>query len=425
MLSMAEHFGKRRLATADRTQVRVLMVDPDQLVPDDDPVRAVWIFVERLDLSAFYEPIKAVEGRAGRPPIDPKILMALWIQATLDGIGSAREVARMCEMHARYQWICGGVTPGYHRLSDFRSNSEQELDKLLTDTVAVMMHKNLVDLKRVAQDGMKVRASAGTGSFRSGKRLGELREIAEEQVRHLKEEIEQDGSAASRRREAARKRAAEDQLRRIDEALAELPDVQKRKKSNNGKKKSEARTSTTDPEARVMKMADAGYRPALNVHMVTDTKTKVIAAVEVNNDGTDLRMAVPLAEQIYRRYEKNPSQWLEDGGCVTLDGINKLAERGISVIAPVRQPRRSGVKATEVRSTDSEAVADWRLRMETEEAKIIYKERGATAELVNAHARGHGLLQFLVRGIRKARSVMLLLAITHNMRRSWSLAVAI
>jgi hypothetical protein len=272
---------------------------------------------------------------------------------------------------------------------------------------------------------MKVRASAGTGSFRSGKRLGELREIAEEQVRYLKEEIEQDGSAANRRREAARKRAAEDQLRRVDEAIAELPDVQKRKKSNNGKKKSEARTSTTDPEARVMKMADAGYRPALNVHMVTDTKTKVIAAVEVNNDGTDLRMAVPLAEQIYRRYEKNPSEWLEDGGCVTLDGINKLAERGISVIAPVRQPRRSGVKATEVRSTDSEAVADWRLRMETEEAKTIYKERGATAELVNAHARGHGLLQFLVRGIRKARSVMLLLAITHNMRRSWSLAVAI
>jgi transposase len=423
MLSMSEQPRKRRLATADRTQVRVLMVDPDHLVPDDDPVRAVWMFVERLDLSAFYEPIKAVEGGAGRPPIDPKILMALWIQATLDGIGSARELARMCEMHARYQWICGGVTPGYHRLSDFRSNSEQQLDALLTDTVAVMMHKNLVDLRRVAQDGMKVRASAGTGSFRSGKRLEELRTIAAEQVRYLKEEIEQDGSAASRRRESARKRAAEDQLRRIDEALTELPDVQKRKKSNNGKKKSEARTSTTVPEARVMKMADAGYRPALNVHMVTDTKTKVIAAVEVNNDGTDLRMAVPLADQIHRRYGKNPSEWLEDGGCVTLDGINKLAGRGIDVIAPVRQPRRSGVKSTEVRATDSEAVADWRLRMETQDAKTIYKERGATAELVNAHARSHGLLQFLVRGVRKARSVVLLLAITHNMRRSWALAI--
>src|SRR5438067_9525390 len=183
MRSMSEQRGKRRLATADRTQVRVVMVDPERLVPDDDPVRAVWAFVERLDLGAFYDPIKAVEGRAGRPPIDPKILMALWIQATLDGIGSAREVARMCEMHARYQWICGGVTPGYHRLSDFRSNSEQELDTLLTDPVAVMMHKNLVDLKRVAEDGLRVRASAGTGSFRSGKRLAELRAVANEQVR--------------------------------------------------------------------------------------------------------------------------------------------------------------------------------------------------------------------------------------------------
>src|SRR5258708_14334704 len=100
MLSMAEHFGKRRLATADRTQVRVLMVDPDGLVPDDDPVRAVWSFVERLALSAFYEPIKSVEGNPGLPAIDPKILMALWIYATLDGIGSALDLALLCELHA-------------------------------------------------------------------------------------------------------------------------------------------------------------------------------------------------------------------------------------------------------------------------------------------------------------------------------------
>lgn len=419
---MTEKRSRPRLAEADRSQVRVMVVDPDRIVPEQDAVRAVWRFVEGLDLSAFHQPIKAVEGTAGRPPIDPKILMALWIQGTLDGIGSAREIARLCEMHARYQWICGGVTPGYHRLSDFRSNSEKELDKLLTDTVAVLMHKRLVTLDRVAQDGMKVRASAGTGSFRSGKRLRELREIAQEQVRYLKEELEQDGSAGSRRREAARKRAAQDQARRVEEALAELPEIEKRKKSNNGKKKTEARSSTTDPDARVMKMADGGFRPALNVHLVSDTKSKVIAAVEVNNDGTDLRMAVPLAEQLYKRHGKNPSEWLEDGGCVTLDGINKLAGRGIRVIAPVREPRRGGVKATEVRPTDSEAVADWRRRMETEEAKTIYKQRGATAELVNAHARNHGLLQFLVRGVRKARSVMLLLAITHNMRRSWALA---
>ncbi len=412
---------KVRLAEADRSQVRVMVVDPDRLVPENDQVRAVWRFVESLDLGAFYDQVKAVEGEPGRPPIDPKILMALWIQGTLDGIGSAREIARLCEMHARYQWICGGVTAGYHRLSDFRSSSEQEFDELLTDTVAVLMHKGLVDLERVAQDGMKVRASAGTGSFRSGNRLEELRTMAEEQVRYLKEEVEQDGSAGNRRREAARQRAAEDQAQRIREALAELPEIKERKKSNNGKKKSEARSSTTDPSARVMKMADGGFRPALNVHLVSDTKTKVIAAVEVNNHGTDLRMAVPLAEQVHERHGKNPSEWLEDGGCVTLDGINKFAERGIDVIAPIREPRSSGKKATEVRATDSAAVAAWRKRMDTEEAKVIYKQRGATAELVNAHARNHGLHQFLVRGVQKARSVVLLLAITHNMRRSWAL----
>jgi transposase len=418
---MSEKQKRPRLAEADRSQVRVMVMDPDRLVPEDDQVRAVWRFVESLDLSAFYNQVKALKGEPGRPPIDPKILMALWIQGTLDGIGSAREIARLCEMHARYQWICGGVTPGYHRLSDFRSNSEQEFDALLTDTVAVLMHKGLVDLERVAQDGMKVRASAGAGSFRSGKRLRELHKIAKEQVRCLKQEAEQDPAAGSRRREAARLRVAEDQARRIKQALAELPEIQERKKSNNGKKKSETRCSTTDPDARVMKMADGGFRPALNVHLVSDTKTKLIGAVEVNNHGTDFRMAVPLAEQLHKRHGKNPKEWLEDGGCVTLDGIDTLAKRGIDVIAPIREPRSSKKKATEVRATDSVAVAAWRGRMDTERAKGIYKQRGATAELVNAHARAHGLQQLLVRGVEKVRSVVLLLAITHNMRRSWAL----
>jgi len=418
---MTEKQRTLRLAQADRSQVRLMVMDMNRLVPEDDSVRAVWRFVESLDLSAFYDQVKAVKGEPGRPPIDPKILMALWIQGTLDGIGSAREIARLCEMHARYQWICGGVTPGYHRLSDFRSNSEKELDQLLTDTVAVLMHKGLVDLERVAQDGMKVRASAGSGSFRSGGRLEELHKIAAEQVRCLKEEVEQDGSAGSRRREAARKRSADDRERRIREALAELPEIAERKKSDNGKKKTEARSSTTDPDARIMHMPDGGFRPALNVHLVSDTKTKFIAAVEVNNHGTDFRMDVPLSEQLHQRHGKNPSQWLQDGGCVTLDSIDILAERGIDVIAPIREPRNPDKKATEVRPTDSAGVAAWRTRMDTDDAKAIYKQRGATAELVNAHARSYGLQQFFVRSIQKARSVVLLLAIAHNMRRSWAL----
>jgi len=348
--------------------------------------------------------------------------LALWIQATLDGIGSAREVARLCEMHVRYQWICGGVTPGYHRLSDFRRLSEAQFDALLTDTVTALMSKGLVKLERVAQDGMRVRASAGTGSFRTRKGLEELRNIAEEQVETLKKEIDEDPAMGSRRREAALRRAAEERDRRVKQALAELPEIEQRKKSNNGKRKSEARSSMTDPDARVMKMADGGFRPALNVHLTSDTESKVIAAVEVNNHGTDQRMTVPLAEQVYKRYGKNPAEWLEDGGCVTLSGIDTLAERGTAVIAPAREPRGSEYEATDVRPSDSPAVADWRRRMASEYGKTVYKQRAATAELVNAHARAHGLMQFLVRGIAKARSVVLLLAITHNMRRGWALA---
>lgn len=413
--------GKVRLQEADRSQLRLMPVDLDRLIGDDHQVRSVWAFVEGLDLSPFHRLIKAVEGEPGRSPIDPKILIALWIEATLDGIGSAREVARLCETDLRYQWICGGVTPGYHRLSDFRSNSETQFDELLTDTVAVLMHKGLVKLERVAQDGMRVRANAGAGSFRRGERLRELHKLAQEQVRELKKELDNDPAAATRRRDAARQRGAEDRARRIQQALDELPEITERKKKNNGKKKTEPRSSTTDPDARVMKMADGGFRPALNVHMVSDAETKVIAAVEVNNDGTDQRMAIPLAEQVEQRHQKRPTEWLADGGCLTLDGIEALAQRGTDVIGPVRPPRNKQQDPYEPRPTDSAAVADWRKRMKTEYAKTVYKQRGATAELVNAQARAHGLMQFLVRGFNKARSVMLLLAITHNMQRGLAL----
>lgn len=418
---MSKTPGNKRVLTPNRTQLRLMPLDLDRMVREDDPVRAVWAFVERLDLSAFYDEIRAVESGSGRPAIDPKILMALWLFGTIEGVGSAREIARLCETDWRYQWICGGVTPGYHVLSDFRSLSEKQFDTLLTNTVAVLIEKELVTLDRVAQDGMKVRASAGSGSFRTKKRLEECREIARQHVDELKKELEHDPTAGTRRRDAARLRAASERKQRIDEALAEMPEIEERKKSNNGKKKSAARGSTSDPEARVMKMADGGFRPAMNVHFVTDTNSKVIAAVEVNNHGTDQRMTVPLAEQIDKRFGKNPLEWLEDGGCVTLDGIDALSGRCTDVIAPIRPPRGDERTPTEVRPTDSEAVAQWRMRMSTEYAKTIYKQRGATAELANAHARAHGLTRFLVRGLNKVRSVALLLALAHNMRREWSL----
>lgn len=415
----------KRVLSADRTQLRLMPLDLDRMVGEDDPVRSVWAFVERLDLSPFYDRILAVVGRAGRPAIDPQILMALWLFGTIEGIASAREIARLCQTDWRYQWICGGVAPGYHLLSDFRSCSHKEFEQILSQMVAVLLHKEVVTLERVAQDGMKVRASAGAASFRTRSTLEQCQQAATEHLEQLSAEAERDPAAPNRRREAARQRAAREREERVQAALDEMPEAEERKRSNNGKSKTEARTSTTDPQARVMKMADGGFRPALNVHLVTDTKTKVIAAVDVNNHGTDQRMTTELADQIHQRYGTHPREWLEDGGCVTLEAVDALAGNGTQVIAPLRQPRGDTRAQTEPRPSDSPAVAQWRERMGTDQAKDIYRQRAATAELVNAHARRHGLMQFLVRGIEKARSVVLLLAIAHNMRRVFALKAAV
>lgn len=414
---------RRKLLEADRRQVRLITLDLEAAVAEDDQVRAVWAFAERVDLSSFYGEIKSEVGLPGRPAIDPKILFALWVQATLDGVGSAREIERRCSVDLRYQWICGGVVPNYHTLSDFRSRSAKAFDQILTDLVAVMLTEGLVEMKRVAQDGVRVRASAGAGSFRRGKRLKEMRRVAREQVGKLKAELDEDPAGSKRREEAAQKRAANERLERIERALKQLPEAEQRKKSNNGKKKTEARVSTTDPDAHVMKMADGGFRPAFNVQFAADTKSKAIVGVDVTNEGTDLRQMAPMITKIEDSFGC-PDQWLVDGGYVNLDVINASAGRGCQIYAPPRAPRAKGQTATEVRRTDSPAVAAWRTRMATEEGKQIYKQRGATAELVNAHARRRGLQQFLVRGLERVLSVVLLHAITHNFARWRALSPA-
>ena len=412
---------KARVVEVNRAQTRLVMLDLEAMLPEDHPARAVWAYVERLDLREFHERIGSREGRAGRPATDPQILLALWIYATVEGVGSARRIARLCEYHLAYQWICGGVGVNHHSLSDFRNGAVDLLNGVLTQSVTMLLSQDLVELKRVAQDGMKVRAWAGAGSFRTRGKLEKLREVAREQVETLAKEIEEDPGAGSKREEAARRRAAEDRAKRLDRAIEEMAEAERRKRSNNGKKKSEARTSTTDPSARVMKMADGGFRPAYNVHFVSDTASKLIVAVEVDNAGTDKHEMVPLAEQVEKRYNVRPEQWLADGGCTSLSNVNKMTGRGCVVFAPLRQ-RRSGRNPTEIRPTDSAAVRQWRERMATDEAKTIYKQRGATAELVNAQCRAQGLLQFLVRGTQKVLGVVLMHAIANNMRRSWAFA---
>jgi hypothetical protein len=345
------------------------------------------------------------------------------VYATIDGVGSACEIERLSSQHLAYQWICGGVNVNHHSLSDFRNEATDQLNGLLTQSVTMLMAQGLVELQRVAQDGMKVRAWAGASSFRTHGGLKKLQRVVEQQVETLAREIEKDPGVGSKRAEAARQKAAQQRARRIERALEEMQEVEKRKKSQNGKKKSEPRSSTTDPSARVMKMADGGFRPAYNVHMVSDTAAKVVVAVDVDNAGTDKHAMVPMAEQIEARYQVRPSEWLADGGCNSLANVEQMAERQCQVVAPLPKPRGSKRAVSDPRPSDGKAVREWRARMITDQAKATYKLRGATAELVNAQCRGQGLVQVMVRGVKKVLSVALMHALAHNMRRSWALAM--
>jgi hypothetical protein len=310
----------------------------------------------------------------------------------------------------------------YHTLSDFRCGQGAFLDELLTQSVAVLMKQELVTLERVAQDGIRVRANAGASSFRREPTLEQCLKEAREQVVRLRKELETDPEATSRRQAAARQRAAEDRKRRVQEALAQMPDASSKKPKE---KKDQARVSTTDADARVMKMGDGGFRPAFNGQFSVDTGSQIVVGVEVSNHGSDQGKLVPMTEQLAERYGVIPAESLADGGFAGLDDIEKASELGTRIYAPVSKPKKDSPRDPyEPLPTDCAAVAEWRRRMGTPEAKEIYKARAASVECVNALARNRGLQRLLVRGQEKARAVLLWFAVAHNMLRGLSLVRA-
>jgi transposase len=406
-----------------RNQIQFLMQDLDATLPEGHQARAIWDFLERLDLSAFYASIRAVQGGPGRPASDPRVLLAIWVYATVEGVGSARKLARLCREHDAFRWLCGGVPVDYHLLSDFRGEHQEALNELLTQIVATLMAENLVTLEEVAQDGLRVRANAGSGSFRRKARLEECLQAAQAQVGRLAQEREHSDPGVTRRERSARERAARERLERVEQALAQLPAVQaakERQARTAGKARQarlkEGRVSTTDPEARVMKMADGGFRPAYNVQMATDVDSQVVVGVAVINRGTDQGEGLPMEEQIVQRTGRHPGAYLVDGGFVDLEDIGTLEQRGVRVYAPPKK-REGGREVAWKPGTTPEVLA-WRGRMGTEEGQAIYQHRASTAECVNAQSRvKYGAQRFNVRGVTKVTGIVLLLAITHNLLR--------
>lgn len=408
-----------RLERANRTQMVLHPSNLDSLLAEDHAARAVWDFVTGLDLKDFYARIGSREGSAGRAAIDPAILLCLWLYALVEGVGSARAISRLCDAHDAYRWICGGVSVHHDTLSAFRNERPTEIDALLTKIVAALMAEGLVSLERVAQDGLKVRASAGAASFLRRPKLEDCLRQAKERVETLRKEIADDPSATERRQKERALAQAKQRQERVKKALAAHEKHAAKKSPEEAEK---VRASTTDDEARVMKMGDGGFRPAFNGQFATDTESQVIVGVEVVQAGNDAGLMPPMIEQIQQRVGATPSEYLVDGGYNQHDSIDAAAAHGVVVYAPPPVPRPGTTRApSEPRPDDSEAVAAWRKRMATPEAKEIYKQRAATAECVNAIARNRGLQRLLVRGQRKVRTVFTLYAIAHDLMRAITL----
>src|SRR2546425_1726328 len=428
--------GAPRLLEPNRLQVELRASDLESLLSEDHRARLVWGYVVHQDLSKLFEAVKARGSNAGRAAIDPRILFALWLYATLDGVGSGREVARLSLEHDAYRWICGGVSVNYHALNDFRAGNEVLMDELHTDNVAALAAVGAISLQRVAQDGMRVRADAGAPSFRRQASLDDHLSQASELVQTLKTQAQTDPGLAKRQAQAARLRAAQEREERIEAALEQLPEVAAAKKRNGGKAE-DARASTTDADARVMKMGDGGFRPAFNVQFATECEGQVIVGMDVVNAGSDMAQLAPMARQVEQRLGQSPDEWLVDGGFPAHEQIDAVAGK-TEVYAPVPEPKaRKDAKKDEKthepgnevqqdkhqpKPGDSEAVASWRQRMASPEAKEIYKQRAATAECVNAQARNRGLLRMPVRGLAKVRSVVGLFVLAHNLMRMAALA---
>lgn len=420
--------GVVRVQKPDRLQVQMQIAALDDLIPDDHPVRMVWEIVEAYDLERFYRRIKAVEGEAGRPAIDPRLLIAVWLYATLKGIVSARELARLCDEHVAFRWIMGGVSVNYHTLADFRVTYEEELDDLLTKSVAALMSEGIVKLERTAQDGVRIRASAGASSFRRKPTLKDCLRDAKDAIEQQKKEGESAHREGERlRRKAAQERHRRERFERIQKALEEADQVAERRQKNreSRRKGKPARASTTDPEARVMKMPDGGFRPAYNGQFCIDMDSRIIVGVDVSNQA-DTKLLQPMVEKIETSYGKRVNEHYVDGGFRSKRVIEELEMKGVQLYCPIPASYNTKSKHApeEILPRDGPGVRAWKHRMVTEEAKEKYQERASTAEWANALARNRGLQRFLVRGMKKTRAVLLWYALAHNLIQAVNLRAA-
>ena len=424
----AAETGRPRLREPVRDQIELRAVDLDSLIGMDHPARVIWAYAERLDLRELEAAIKSREAGPGHPAIAPRLMLALWLFATSEGVGSARALARLCEHHDAYRWLCGGVSVNYHTLSDFRVGHGALLDRLLSENVAALWASGLIDVGTLTQDGVRVRASAGAGSFRRRGKLEQHLAAARDLVERLKREVDDDPEASNKRIRAAKERAAGERVARVEAALQTLSAVEaqrKQREQTTGKtkeKRKKPRASTTDPQARVMKMADGGFRPAWNVQVVSAAGEQFVVDVEPSTNGSDRGQLRPGLEAICRRLGRLPDRLLSDGGFTSNAAIEWAHCQGVEVYCPPTQSKH-GTDPYLPRRNDGPGVAAWRRRMASPHGQDIYRAR-SVCECIHARWRHWNLIYLTVRGAAKVRTVMLWFALANNILQSHRYAAA-
>jgi transposase len=417
-----------RFIEADRFQTRWDFIDLEALLAADHRARVVWSFVESLDLSPLYDAIKSREGEPGRPPPDPAVLVALWLYATIEGVGSARHLERLTQRDVAYRWITGGVPVNYHGLSDFRVEHVEVLDRLLSESVTALIAEGLVSLTEVVIDGTKVRAAASKKSFKSDTKLARVEAAVDQRLAALKAEIESDPEASSRRKRAAQERAAREVKERAAKARAALEQVRAEREQRAKKhpqdeaKKSEPKVSLSDPDARQMRFADGAVRPAYNAQIAAAPSEGIIVAVEMTDRRNDAGLAMPMVDDIARRYGQAPEKLLVDTNYATSEDIAAMADHAagpVEVFAPTPTERddisaRALTNRKSKRAREPESVKNWRSRMATQAGQEVYRLR-KLIERINANLKNHGFGFIPVRGLIKAKAVALWHALANNL----------
>ena len=442
--SAAKHeagIGAPRMWEPERDTIELRAMSLDSLIGSDHPARLIWAYVSRLDLRELEARIKAREGVAGHPAITPRLLLALWLYATSEGVVSARLLSRLCQRDDVYRWFCGGLEVNHRTLGEFRVDHGELLNRLLAESVTALAAEGLIDLDMLSQDGVRVRASAGASSFRRRGRLEEKIAAVKGLLAELAKEVDADPTANEERLRRRRAQRAAERLSRLEAAVAKVAEIEAQQSKRQSKSKPPAapepplppssgahgapsepedgkprrkavRASTTDPDARVIKMPDGGFRPAYNMQIASVAGEQIVVALDVSTSSSDRGLARPMLEKIEATYGELPNQHLVDGGFSKNDDIEWAHGAEVAMLCPPIINKHN-TDPFAPRDDDGPGISEWRKRMQSEAGKATYRKR-SIHECINARLRTWGLLQLTVRGRAKALVVLTWYALANN-----------